>query len=245
MVTQIPNLSQPVPQAALLLALGLLLLGFRQYRAGVLAALLGAAWVTVCATPAFARMLQQGLENQSPRAEADDHPAADAIVVLGGGDPLPCCLDAGASPHSLKTTRTGFGLLLFRRARAPIVLLSGGAGEALEMADGLARLGVPARSLRMESRSTTTYENARYSAAMLKHEGRQRILLVTSVWAMPRAAAAFRRQGLEVFPAPSFDSVPMPTATAAWRPQRASLRQSGRFLHEYFGLWYYQLRGWA
>lgn len=245
MVTQFTDLSQPVPQALLLVASGLVLLGFRQYRVAALACVLGAVWVAICATPAFARMLQQGLEDQNPRADAADYPAADAIVVLGGGDPLLLCRNTNAAAQNLKITRAGFGLELFRQARAPIVLLSGGDGEAIEMADRLERLGVPHQSLRVESRSTTTYENALFSATMLKREGRHSILLVTSAWTMPRAAAAFRRQGIEVFPAPSFDYAPMPSATAAWLPQRESLRQSGRFLHEYLGLLFYKLRGRA
>jgi uncharacterized SAM-binding protein YcdF (DUF218 family) len=241
-ISELSDLSRPVPQAALLIAIGLLLLCFRRYRAGAISCSLGVLWVVLCATPSFVRLLQHGLESAYSRIDASQYPTADAIVVLGGGDPLRLN-DANVKSRDLHVTRPGFGLALFRQGRAPVVLLSGGgSGEALEMAGHLQQLGVPASALRVEAESLTTYQNALYSAAILNREGRHRILLVTSAWAMPRAAASFRRQGLDVIPAPSFDGSPAPST---WLPCRASLWRSARFLHEYLGLLLYKLRGWA
>lgn len=241
-INELFDLSRPVPQAALLIVIGLLFLCFRHYRTGLVSCTLGVLWVVLCATPSFVGLMQHGLERGYPRIDAAQYPTADAIVVLGGGDPLRL-LDAQGRAVDLEVTRPGFGLALFRDGRAPIVLLSGGgSGEAMEMAGHLKQLGVPASALRVESQSLTTHENALYSAAILKREGRHRILLVTSAWAMPRAAASFRRQGIDVIPAPSFDASHTPPTWPRWR---LSLWQSGRFLHEYVGLLFYKLRGWA
>ena len=246
LTNELTDLSRPIPQAALLVAIGLVFLCFKRYRAAGISCTLGVLWVVACATPGFAGLLQRGLEHAYPRVDAAQYPTADAIVVLGGGDPLRVSEAVDASPQDLRITRAGFGLALFRNGRAPIILLSGGgSGEAIEMAGHLEQLGVPAAALRIESRSLTTHQNALYSAAILKRAGRPRILLVTSAWAMPRAAASFRRQGIEVIPAPSFERAPIPSTTAAWLPQRALLWQSGRFLHEYLGMLFYQLRGWV
>ncbi|GAA0708277.1 YdcF family protein [Dokdonella soli] len=230
----------------LLAAFGLFGLCLRRYRTAAVFCALGGLWITLCAMPAFAGLLKLGLENQYPRYEAATYPTADAIVVLGGGDSP----SFGASSHvgtgtsSVQATRAGLGLELYRESKAPIVLLSGGDGEAVDMAHQLEQQGVLAQSLKVESTSVNTYQNALYSAAILRHEGRNRILLVTSSWTMSRAAACFRRQGLEVIPAPAFDRENTRRALS-WQPQRASLAQSGRWLHEYIGLLVYKLRGWA
>ena len=246
LINELTDLSRPLPQAALLIAIGVLLLCLKRHRAGVISCVLGVLWVVACATPGFVGLLQHGLEHAYPRIDAAQYPTADAIVVLGGGDPLEWSHPGDPKLQDLRVTRPGFGLALFRDGRAPVILLSGGgSGEAIEMAGHLEQLGVPASALRVESRSLTTHENALYSAIILKREGRRRILLVTSSWAMPRAAASFRRQGIEVIPAPSFDRASIPSTTAPWLPQRALLWQSGRFLHEYLGMLFYQLCGWA
>ncbi|MHB8494511.1 MAG: YdcF family protein [Casimicrobiaceae bacterium] len=244
-ILHVTDASHPAVHAWLLVVLGLFGLCLRRYRTGAAFCALGVVWITLCATPAFAGLLQRGLENRYPQHEAACYPTADAIVVLGGGDPLPVSDDQDNAAPSVQATRAGFGLELFRQAKAPIVLLFGGDGEALDMAHQLEQQGVPTPSLQVEPGSATTHQNALYSAAILKREARYRILLVTSSWSMLRAAACFKREGLEVVPAPALDRKPVPHAATSSRPQRASLHQSARFLHEYLGLLAYKLRGWT
>jgi uncharacterized SAM-binding protein YcdF (DUF218 family) len=125
-----------------------------------------------------------------------------------------------------------------------VVLLSGG-DQAQSMAKGLRQQGVPADALLIESTSANTHENAAFSAVMLKREKRLRILLVTSAFHMPRAAAAFTKQGLLVIPAPAYDPVYPSWEARPWWPKRAALRLSGRCLREYVGMWWYRLHDWA
>ena len=79
------------------------------------------------------------------------------------------------------------------------VLVSGGAvlsgePEAMLMAASLEReFGVPVRWI--EARSRTTHENAVRSAAMLKREGIDRVVLVTHVFDTRRAIAEFEGAG--------------------------------------------------
>jgi uncharacterized SAM-binding protein YcdF (DUF218 family) len=80
---------------------------------------------------------------------------------------------------------------------------------------------------------------------MLKHEKRRRILLVTSGFHMPRAAAAFTNQGLDVIPAPAYDPIYPSWQADPWWPKRSALRMSGRCLREYVGMWWYRIRGWV
>ena len=84
--------------------------------------------------------------------------------------------------------------------RAPKVLLSGGAlegdvSEARGMAHAIRQQGVPETALILENSSRTTYENAAMTEDQLKARGIGKILLVTSALHMPRAMAAFAKQG--------------------------------------------------
>lgn len=237
------HLNRPLFQAMGLIAIGAIWLCFRRYRTAAAFFSVGVLWLTLCATPAFAAWLQRGLESQYPPRQASAYPVADAIVVLGGGELPHVGKTATMEGHTARDTRLGLGLELFRHGRAPIILLSGGDREARQMAGLLEQQHVPATALRIEDHSRNTHQNALYSAAILKREQRQRILLVTSAWHMPRAAASFKRQGLLVIPAPTFDP---PSHTAPpWLPNRSALRDSAHWLHEYLGLWIYRLRGWA
>jgi uncharacterized SAM-binding protein YcdF (DUF218 family) len=213
------------------------------YLAGGLA-VLAVAWVWLCASPAFALWLQRGLENQYPQASASAYPRADAIVVLGGGR-LPQEddeWDTDSADH--RPTRLGFGMELFQASRADTLVLSG-AGESLEMAGRLREQGVPASALITENTSTTTYENALYSARLLKQHKLQRILLVTSSRHMPRAVACFTRQGLTVIAAPVPHRARSGRLNASWWPKRGAFYMSVFSLREYLALWTYRVLGRA
>jgi uncharacterized SAM-binding protein YcdF (DUF218 family) len=238
------KLIYPIYQAAILGVVGFYFLCQQRYRLGFALLAFGVGWLWLCATPAMAMRLREPLERGHPAQEAATYSKADAIVILGGGALTQSALDPDADDPYGAATRIGFGLQLFRDARADIVLLSGG-DQAQPMARGLHRQGVPADALQIESTSTNTHENAAFSAAMLKREKRSRILLVTSGFHMPRAAAAFTKQGLQVIPAPAYDPVYPSWQAHPWWPKRAALRLSGRCLREYVGMWWYRVHGWA
>ena len=48
----------------------------------------------------------------------------------------------------------------------------------------------------LESTSRTTWENARFSATLLRQHGWHRVLLVSDAWHLPRALIAFRAAGV-------------------------------------------------
>ena len=207
----------------------------------------GLLWMWLSSTSAFAFYMQKSLEQQYPPKEAMAYPDADAIVVLGGGALPNLNGDWNEYPADTDTTRIGFGLKLFRSSKANVILLSGGELEAEQMAGKLLQQGVPENVVQTETSSMSTHENAIYSAAILKREKRQRILLVTSAMHMPRAIASFRRQGLIVIPAPALESTPDAKSKPgiSWWPNRPALLLSYHCLREYFGLWAYRLIGWA
>lgn len=238
------QLVYPINQTAILAIVGVGFLCRQRYRLALVLLALGAAWLWLCATPAMAIRLRETMERGHPPQEASAYPKADAIVVLGGGVVPHSGFDWNADDSYSLTTRIGFGLQLFRDARASVVLLSGD-DQAPRMARVLQQQGVPLDAMRTEHASMNTHENAMFSAAMLKREKLTRILLVTSTTHMRRAAAAFAKQGLDVIPAPAYDPDRPSWQAHPWRPTRSALRLSGRCLREYVGLWWYRMRGWA
>ena len=83
------------------------------------------------------------------------------------------------------------------------------------MMDDLVRSGVPAAAVVRERCSLTTRDNARLSAQLLRRRGPLgRVTLVTCEWHMARAAALFRREGLDVQPMPA--AAPPVRAARRW-----------------------------
>jgi uncharacterized SAM-binding protein YcdF (DUF218 family) len=136
---------------------------------------------------------------------------ADAIVVLGGGSPGP---DGVLSRHSFY--RASYGIALYRRGLAPLLVLSGGLpqdtppeGELL--AELARRLGVPADAIVADSSTRTTREEAVRMKELLQPRGIRRILLVTNAQHLGRAKPLFERHGFDVLPAPATDEDGRPT----------------------------------
>jgi uncharacterized SAM-binding protein YcdF (DUF218 family) len=79
------------------------------------------------------------------------------------------------------------------------IILSGYSATAVNK---FARLGGDPARVYVESRPQTTFEDALYSAALLKPKPSERWLLVTSALHMPRAVGCFRAAGFQVQPYP-------------------------------------------
>jgi uncharacterized SAM-binding protein YcdF (DUF218 family) len=103
--------------------------------------------------------------------------------------------------------RTVCGVDLYARGYATTVILSGGDASifsegpqvAAEMKRLAVRLGVPEKAIVIEDHSRTTYENAVETKRII---GARPALLVTSASHLPRAAALFQKQGLDITPVP-------------------------------------------
>src|SRR5262249_20809443 len=78
-----------------------------------------------------------------------------------------------------------------------------------------ARVGGDPARVYVESRPRTTFEDALYSAALLKPKPGERWLLVTSALHMPRAVGCFRVAGFEVEPYPLLSGPSHPFAPYA------------------------------
>ena len=253
-----PTLIYPVGLACLLIILALFLgrrAGLRQVALilALLALCLGGnRWVAM----GLARSLEWRYLPTTPI------PTAQAIVVLGGGtespdSPRPMTEVNGAGDRVL------YAAWLYQQGKAPVILASGGSvnwelrqtTSAQNMQAILQMIGVPAEAIWTQPESRNTYEDALYSAQLLKGKSIRRILLVTSAYHMPRSVRLFQAQGLEVVPAPTdfqvtdadwreLTSADLRLQVLAFLPSADSLGMTTRMLKEYLGMLVYDLQGY-
>jgi len=204
--------------------------------------------LAVFSSPSGSAALLGALESRYPDVAIAALPRAQAIVVLG------CALHAPGFQHENSgligsSDRILHALRLYRAGRAPVVMCSGGLGrtpEALVMSRLLQEWGVPSEALLLEDHSLNTRENALFSYSALNTRGMRHILLVTSAVHMPRAAAAFRKAGFDVTPAPADFRTGWggQGGLIGWLPHASDLMWSERAVKECVGLLVYRLRGW-
>jgi len=175
----------------------------------------------------------------------DDAPTI--IVVLAGGraDRYQEYMGDTVGPRTLERVR--YAAWMDRRTQLPI-LVSGGRvdpndlrAEANLMQDVLQKEFLIQAEF-VEGDSRNTFENALYSAKILKQVNMTKIFLVTSAWHMPRAQRSFESQGIEVVPAPTAFYGEEGTSLADFIPSAKALRYCYYAFHEYLGLMWYSLR---
>jgi len=206
----------------------------------LLPASLAALWLL--ATPAVARRLLATLDRFPPVAtdEPRRRPPA-AIVVLDGGRRPDAREVGGDWVNAATLERLAHGAWLHRRLGLPLLVSGDGAGELMARALGRS-FGVAVRWL--ETRSRTTQESAVACARRLRASGIDHAYLVSHFWHLPRAAAAFRRAGLELTPAPvGLAGVERGAGgVLALLPSARAVEDSYLALHEHLGRLWYRLR---
>lgn len=175
-------------------------------------------------------------------------PAADAIVVLGGGAHFGADEYGGDTLKYFTLERIRYAARLQRATHLPLLTTGGrpekGTAEARLMAEALQQdFNVP--TTWQESNSNTTAQNARLSANILLPQGKRRILLVTHAWHMPRALPTFQKAGFEVIPAPTMAISNKPHNSFDFIPSATGLLRSYYALHEWVGIAWYKLSGKA
>lgn len=165
--------------------------------------------------PITVNLAEAALKKAIPQ---DSGATADAVVILGRGEPL-------------NPSRAKVAAHLWEEHRAPLIFASG-IRDSSRLLAMLHKQGIPDTALQGEGCSRTTYENAQFTANLLKPQGIHRILLVTDTPHMLRSLLTFRGFGFEVIPVPS------PGARRVDRSQRTKL-----VLREYLGLASYGFLG--
>ncbi|HEX7747756.1 MAG TPA: YdcF family protein [Bordetella sp.] len=246
------NLLIPLDLCIALLGLGAVLRLFRLRRAGNFSAVLGLAWALAWSLPITSIWLGGELEQRYPHLTPTEAPKAEAIVVLGGNTGhgrsnwfLPLDKDTAMS-------RLDMAIDLYEAGRAPRIVLSGGAlsgdvSDAKAMAHRVRQNGIPDNVLILENSSRTTHENALLTEDKLELHDIHDVLLVTSALHMPRAMAAFAKQGVNATAVPTPPQIILPAdgSISPWLPNARAFEASRSIIKEYAGLLVYWWRGWV
>jgi len=247
------SLLTPLPILCLVMAVALVLL-WRRRRAtrGQL------LWLTVpfcllvlVSMPAVAHLALGSLEWAYP-PENERPEETQAIVVLSGYVRPPDTVRPEPELAEDTLSRCLHAAKLYHQGKPCLVVVSGGQLDpstpgptlAAVMRDFLLTQGVAAGDILTEDRSTTTYENARETAALLSDRGIDRIVLVTSAAHMMRSKGCFRAQGLQVVPS----SCDHRATQFRWRfanflPSPHAAEHVDLAMHEWLGMAWYWLWG--
>lgn len=196
----------------------------RLYRAAVrLLALTGLLFLLVIFTP-FVNWYATCL------ARPWNTPRGDILVVLSAADP-------NSGVMGVSTYWRCFMALVYYRERPYKEIIVSGKDSAEGMRDFFVFGGVPADRVRVESNAANTYDNARFTASLLKGTPGS-VVLVTSDYHAFRARRCFLKAGIVV----STCGVPDITKRSAEyfaRPQLfiAEMRETAAIV-------YYWYRGW-
>lgn len=160
----------------------------------------------------------------------------DVLIVLGGET-----VEHSASPEESfiglsSYWRSVYAAQAWRKGHFRMAVISG-AGTAPEMRRFLTVYGVPEQAILLEDRSHTTRENALFTQELLLHVPGKKVLL-TSDFHMYRAAAAFRRAGLNVVSRPFPDVLKRGEGwPERWACFWLEMEELGKIV-------YYRSRGW-
>ena len=148
--------------------------------------------------------LLRPLEDRFP-VQSFELPAPDGIIVLGGGMDERIGAARGQPQLNDAGERMTAGVALARAFPGAKLVFSGGTGSLVRQdeteADAARKfwreLGVPDSQMIFEDQSRNTWENALFTQKLVHPGARQRWLLVTSAWHMPRAMGVFRALGMD------------------------------------------------
>lgn len=195
--------------------------------------------------PVFGGTLLVALEQNLP-SDAGEAGKPGAIVILSATIARYSGEDPGFGPGQLTLERERAGSAVFRRTQLPILVTGGklrvgGPPIAEVMAQSLRDdFQIPVRWVEPSSRDT--WENAKYSARILRANGIATVYLVTHAWHMRRALIAFHHFGIKVIPAPvNLDHYPKFSAYYLL-PKISGWQTSYYAVHEWIGCAYYALR---
>ncbi len=228
------------PIAPTLLALAALLV-LRRRRLGISVAVASLVVQLAAATPLVSGWLRASLEAAIETPPA----AAPGAIVLLGGDQTRRRDGPDVGPLSLERIRAAAALQ--RRTGLPLLITGGPVSRkepvpiaALMAASANADFGVPVRWV--EPRARDTRENAAFSAPLLRADGIVSVWLVTHAWHMPRASAAFAREGIAVHPAPVPPGAAAELSATALVPSAHAALESWYAVREWLGIAVYRLR---
>jgi len=199
----------------------------------------------VAMTPLGANALVWTIESRVPTADSCTATPSPIVVLAAGFDREPTDAHDIAALEADSIRRAIAGAALWRGTPAATLVLAGGGpyavSESAVLQELMQRLGVPAASIRSESGSHTTWENAEQLRALQPALPAQ-IRLVSSAVHLPRALVAFRAAGFQPCAVVSDRRYLPPGGLGYYLPQSSALRKAEFAIHELVGEAVYRWR---
>ena len=219
------------------------LIAFRWRRAGLAIVLISSLLLYALCTPFTSTRLLVEAESQAVPA-VGTLSDAQAIVVLSG-DVYHGALGGVPDDVGLLTLdRLRLAASLYRVHNLPILVTGGREPNTAEslgqlMAEVLEHdYGI--RPTWIEDRAENTFQNAIFSAAILRANKISRVIVVSQAWHLPRALWAFAKAGITAAPAPAERTyIDKRLEWSDFLPDYGSFARSFYALHELLGLAYY------
>jgi uncharacterized SAM-binding protein YcdF (DUF218 family) len=232
---------------------GVMLSGSRRARFGRALALAAIVVLIAAAMLPLGALLIAPLENRFPDPPADMASPA-GIIVLGGA------IDDATSAARSQTVfdeggaRITEAVILAKRYPQALIVYTGGTAslvpgapstEAVRARDLMAEMGVAPGRITIETKSRTTYENARFTAVIVHPNPSQRWVIVTSAFHMPRAMGVFEKAGFRpiAYPVAFYTLGRWPGDLRLIFDPARSLRVFELAVHEWIGLAAYWASG--
>ena len=226
----------------LLILIGIFLLPRRPHVARKVFLVTG-LFLYLFSSPIIVGAVRQYCETIPPLDPMATLPEADAIVVLAGGLYRKAPEYGEDTVNGYVPERLRYAARLYRLTGKPI-LVTGGSWEEGVRPEAQAMKASFEQDFHIpvywvEDQSRNTFENAEFSAPILRQHGIHIIYLVTHALHMPRARAAFERTGVRVIPAPTLFAVRDELTIFHFLPQGSSFTMSASLFYEAIGrLWY-------
>lgn len=248
------TLAQPYPVLLIILGASILYAWCRRGARRRALVIITVAWTAIflMSVPLVAQAMFASLTQQYP---PPDHLPSDveAIVTFGGGITPPAKFRDRAQVDGTSYGRCLHTAAIYQYLEGcPVIVCGGPSRRVVErtpvaevMRDMLAHFGVAQDDIILDDRSLSTYENAVNAARLLRDRNLKKAVLVTDSRHMPRAVMCFRKQGVQVIPAPSDYGTRevRPPLYERIVPTTGSLVASHKVFHEWLAMLWYWIHG--
>ena len=173
-----------------------------------------------------------------PLKVKDNPHKADAIVVFAGG-----VGESGEAGQGYKE-RIEYAVELYKTGYASHIVVSSGYTYAIRETDLMKAWaiskGVPAEEVLIENEAGNTYENVKFTNAILERNGWRSVLVISSPYHMRRVFFVYNKigRGMEVH------YTPVPYSRFYAHGKGMSFSQINGIMHEYLGILYYWWKGY-
>lgn len=225
----------------------------RLYTTGKILLVTGFSLLIILSLPITALGLNSFLENDKALTLQEiKNSQAKAIVILGAGRYVNALEyekeKDSASRYVLERLR--YAVYLQKHSGLPILVSGGSPFGGMQSEAALMQTVLQntfnTKAKWLDSKSSNTWNNARYSAEILKKQGIKKVLLVTHATHMARSLMSFKHFGLEPIAAP----LGFKTSRAAesgfivldFLPSAGAMNSTSQAMHELIGYLWYTIR---